>query len=165
MSFDVPPPPPTEWTKDDDKNPGETKQHPNGPGPTTPTSVHTPSLDAFANYMGELVAPLNLLLPELAAVDVQPGAFYHADVIRATINGLNGNDGLKSKFSNVISDLVDALGDIQTAITEMSTKYKSTEDLNKVSVTDLQKDFQSVQGDFTTLMNDASGNSSGSSGS
>jgi len=23
----------------------------------------------------------------MAAVDVQPGAFYHADVIRATING------------------------------------------------------------------------------
>jgi len=45
----------------------------------------------------------------------------------------------------VISDLVDALGDIQKAITEMSTKYKNTEDLNNASVTDLQKDFQTVQ--------------------
>jgi len=98
-------------------------------------------------------------------VDVQPGAFYHARTSSgATINGLNGNDGLKTKFSHVISDLVDALGDIQKAITEMSTKYKNTEDLNNASVTDLQKDFQTVQGDFTTLMNDATGSSGNSSG-
>jgi len=163
MTFDVPPPP-SEWTPSDDTTPGSQHQNPSGTGPTPPTSVHTPSLDAFATYMGELVTPLNNLLPELAAVDVQPGAFYHADVIRATINGLNGDAGLKSKFSNVIADLVSALTDIQTAITEMSTKYKNTEDLNNVSVTDLQQDFQNVQADFTLLMNDASGSSGSGSG-
>ncbi len=164
MSFDVPPPP-SEWTSADDTTPGEQHGNPNTPGPTTPTSVHTPSLDAFATYMGELITPLNNLLPDLAAVDVQPGAFYHANVIRATINGLNGDAGLKSKFQNVIADLVEALTDIQTAVTEMSTKYQNTEDLNGLSVTDLQQDFQSVQADFTLLMNDAGGTSSSGSGS
>jgi hypothetical protein len=165
MSFDVPPPPPpVEWTPGDDTNPGPTQQNPSGSGPGMPTSVDTPSLDAFATYMGELIPTLNALLPGLNLVNVQPGAFYHADQIRELINGLNGDSGLKSRFTQVISDLVQGLTDIQTAVNEMSTKYQGTEDLNNMSVTDLQNDFQQVEGDFSSLMSDAgsTGSKSGS---
>jgi hypothetical protein len=152
-----PPPPPVEWKPGDDHNPGPQHSNPNGSGPTPPTTVDTPSLDAFATYMGELIPTLNNLLPDLKLVDVQPGAFYHADQIRAVINGLNADAGLKNKFTLVIADLVQGLTDIQTAVTTMSSKYKSTEDVNNMSVTDLQNEFQTVQSDFTTLMNDAGG--------
>jgi hypothetical protein len=158
-------PPPPEWTQPaNDPNLPAGHSVPSGGGPTPPTQVDTTTLDAFAKYMGDLVPFLNNLIPDLNLVNVQPGAFYHADQIRTVINGLNGDAGLKSRFQSVISDLVQGLTDIQTAVTEMSTKYKSTEELNNMSSDDLTKEFQSVQADFSALMNDA-GNPGAKSGS
>ena len=159
-----PPLPAVEWTPADDKNPGPGHDVPSGNGPAAPTSVDTPSLDVFATYMSELIPTLNALIPDLNLVNVQPGAFYHADQIRNVINGLNGDAGLKSRFGQVITDLVQGLTDIQTAVTEMSTKYKSAEDLNKMSSDDLTKEFQTVQSDFSALMNDAAASGSKSGG-
>jgi hypothetical protein len=168
MAFGIPDsstaPPPVEWNQGDNKNQGPQKSNPTGGGPAAPTSVDTPTLDAFANYMSELIPSLNRLVPDLNLVDVQPGAFYHADQIRTVINGLNGDTGLKARFQQVIADLVQGLTDIQTAVTEMSNKYKSTEDVNNMSVNDLQTEFQAVQSDFSTLMSDAAGSPSKSGG-
>jgi hypothetical protein len=166
MSFNIPPPPPpTEWNPGDDTTPGKGQGNPSGSGPAAPTSVDTPSLDNFANYVGELIPPLNALTPQLNAVDVQPGAFYHADQIRNAVNGQNGDSGLKNKFQLVIGDLVQGLTDLQGAVQNMSAKYSSTEDLNNSSVTDLQNTFQTVTSDFNSMMNDAGGPGGSGSGS
>jgi hypothetical protein len=163
MAFDIPPPPPpTEWTPDDDKNPGSTHQNPSGGTVTPPTAVDTPSLDNFATYVGELIPTVKALIPTLKLINVQPGAFYHADEIRNSINGLNGDAGLKGKFLQVVGDLAQALTDLQGAVNDMSTKYKNAEDLNNSSVSDLQNKFQSVQSDFNSLITDAGGSGSGS---
>lgn len=165
-----PPPPTGPWSPSDAPN-AASHNNPSGSGPAAPpvpdgkTSVDTPSLDLFATNMNALIAPLRTAYSALDNVNVQPGAFYHADQIRSQINGPNGDAGLKSQYQKVISDLVQGLSDIGDAVNQMKQKYKSTEDLNGASATDLQNDFQTVQGDFSTMMSDASGSGSPGSGS
>jgi hypothetical protein len=168
-----PPPPPKPpaptgpWSPSDAPN-AQQQNNPSGNGPAAPlvpgkTSVDTPSLNLFATNMNALIAPLKSAYTALEGVDVQPGAFYHADQIRNQINGQNGDAGLKSQFQKVLTDLVQGLSDVNDAVATMTKKYKSTEDLNGASVTDLQSDFQTVSSDFSTMMSDAqSGGSSGS---
>jgi len=157
----APPPTPVSWnSKTDDKTPGATHNNPNGAGPAAPpvpgvTSVNTTALANFSTYIGELIPPIKALVQELTGVDVQPGAFYDADQIRTVINGLNDDAGLKSSYTKIIGDLVQGLTDIQTALGQMATKYTTTDELNKATVTDLQNDFQTVQSDFTSMMSDA----------
>jgi hypothetical protein len=168
-----PPPPPAPtgpWSPSDAPN-SSSQGNPSGNGPAAPavpggkTSVDTPSLDLFATNMNALIAPLKTAYTTLDNVNVQPGAFFHADTIRTQINGPNGTTGLKSQYQKVISDLVQGLSDVNDAVTQMKQKYKSTEDLNGASATDLQTDFQTVQSDFSTMMSDASGSGSSSSSS
>jgi hypothetical protein len=171
----APPAPPavTEW------NPGEATKPssvplPSGSGPTPPsvpggtggagaTVVVTPSLDVFAQNISSLVPVVDAALTDLGVVDAQPGAFYHADMIRAAIGGANGDAGLKADYGKVLSDLKNALTALSDAVTTMSHKYTSTEDLNGATVADLQSDLSSATTLFGKMITDNSPASSGSS--
>lgn len=164
-----PPPPPAQWNPGDEKSPPVSHSDPTGSGPPAPpvpnnhTSVDTASLDLFAKNMTALVTPLNNLMPTLKAVDVQPGAFYHADQIRTQINGPSGDAGLKSQYQKVIGDLVQTLTDLSTSATTMSGKYKDTEALNSTNATDLGNYFQIPQSDYSSMMTDSGASGSGGS--
>jgi hypothetical protein len=158
----------TPWTSAD--APSAPQQgDPSGGAPTAPaipgkTSVDTPSLDLFAANLNELITPLKQAYSDLEDVDVQPGAFYHADQIRNQINGVDGTSGLKSQYQQVLTDLVTGLTDTVAAVQKMSRKYSSVEDLNKASAADVQSDLTTASGDFSQMMSDAASGGASSSG-
>ncbi|MFI6444302.1 hypothetical protein [Kitasatospora sp. NPDC050543] len=118
------------------------------------TSVATPSMDLFAKNMQVLQSVTPVAEKFLQEVDIRPGSFYHANKMRLKINGANGDDGLKEWYIKVFRDLGVALLDLHDGIVELSTKYKSIEDLNSITSTDLQNIMTRVQGDFSKMLGD-----------
>src|SRR4051812_16834352 len=55
------------------------------------TSVSTPSLDLFATNIDLLIQPVRDVAAALTDVSVAPGAFYHANVMRTSVNGPNAD--------------------------------------------------------------------------
>ncbi|WP_194915211.1 hypothetical protein [Catenulispora rubra] len=133
---------------------------PGGDG-TGNTSVDTPSLDKFASNIALLQDPVNKLLDTITQMPaVQPGAFYHADQIRANIDGLNGDGGLKQKYRTAVTDLTNGLKDLHDAMTSLSTKYASTEDANKGTADDVNRALNGSTAYFSGIDTDVSGGSS-----
>jgi uncharacterized membrane protein YgcG len=135
------------------------------------TVVNTPSLDTFASNMGALVAPVKDAYAKLQALPaVAPGQFYHAFVIQnkvtgsQTAAGATSNGDLVSSYKAVLKDLADGLTDLQNAATQMSQKYTSFDDLNKMKVSELQSDLDSASSEFTKSVNANGAGSSASGG-
>lgn len=147
-------------------NPWSVPAVPSGSGPGHGTSVDTASLDVFANNIDLLIAPTKTASTTLGTVSVAPGAFYHANQMRTTVNGPNGDAGLKEQYVKTLSDLGQGLADLRDGIRQLSAKYTTIEDANTMTATDFQTAMSSSQGDFTQMMTDAGGSgSSTSSGS
>ncbi|MFG2887807.1 hypothetical protein ACGFYV_36990 [Streptomyces sp. NPDC048297] len=124
------------------------------------TSIDTPSMELFAANMDKLIEPVQAALDGLSDVSVAPGGFYHANLIRTNINGLNADGGLKASFQHVLSDLVQGLSDTRDTMKSLSVKYINIEDANKMKAADLQQAMQSAQADFDALNKDGGGGSS-----
>lgn len=162
---------PAEWNPTQvNRPPGQPLPSGNGPvAPLVPggkdasghTVVDTPSLELFASNIALLIPVVKGVMTDLGDVNVQPGAFYHADQIRLKLGGANGDAGLKAQFIAVLKDLANGLTDVHDAIHSLSKTYARTEDANGMKVTDLQNDFTQAQADFTALITDASGAPSG----
>jgi hypothetical protein len=167
--------PPLQWTTGDANRPPPSSL-PKGTGPTGPkvpggksasstTSVDTPSLDLFATNVKALQDPVNALVKTLKGMTpVQPGAFYHADLIRQNISGDNGDGGIQAKYRTAISDLGNGLVSLHDAITTLSTKYKTTEDANKGTAGDVTKALNGASGYFGGVVTDTGGTGSPPSG-
>ncbi|MBF9072532.1 hypothetical protein [Streptacidiphilus fuscans] len=121
------------------------------------TTVDTPSLDLFADNIDQLVDPVRKAQTALEGVSVEPGDFYHANKMRIDVTGPNADAGLKEQFVKVLGDLSQGLSDLSAGVRQLSAKYKTIEDANSASATDLQNAFQSTDGDFTSLITDAGG--------
>lgn len=163
-------PPPEKWSLGD-LNVPPSQPLPSGSGPTPPkvpggdgknnTSVDTPTLDLFASNIKSLIDPVTALIATLRQMTpVEPGAFYHADVIRANITGDNGDGGLRAKYLAVASDLGNGLTDLYQAIVTLSGKYKSIEDANKGTAEDIQRALDNTAPYFGGLTNDVGGGQS-----
>ena len=160
--------PPLQWSPSDANRPPP-KSLPTGNGPAPPkipggktatatTSVDTPSLDLFATNVKALQDPVNALVKTLKGMTpVQPGAFYHADLIRANVSGDNGDGGIQAKYRTAINDLGNGLVSLHYAVTTLSKKYKTTEDANKGEAADVQKAFNGAQGYFGGVVTDTGG--------
>ncbi|QMU77120.1 hypothetical protein GXW83_16790 [Streptacidiphilus sp. PB12-B1b] len=131
------------------------------------TSVDTASLDVFANNIDLLIAPTRTASTTLGNVGIAPGAFYHANQMRTSVNGPNGDAGLKEQYIKTLADLGQGLADLRDGVRQLSAQYTTIEDANTMTATDFQSAMSSSQGDFTQMMTDAggSGSSSTSSGS
>jgi hypothetical protein len=160
-------PPAQHWSSGDAHHPADTPV-PTGGGPTPPkvpggdgtgnTSVDTPSLDRFVENVKSLVTPVNNLVTLLkTTAPVQPGAFYHADAIRANINGDNGDGGLKAKYRSAVTDLGSGLTDLHEAIAGLSAKYKSTEEANKGTADDVSRALNGASSYFGGIVTDTGG--------
>ena len=132
--------------------PGVPKQN----GGSGSTVVDTASMDTFASNMGKLIAPVNDALSKLKALEpLAPGAFADAYNVQTKVSGASSSttgDGLVPNYTTVLQDLVNGLTDIQSAAQQMSSKYKTADDLNNMSVTDLQNNLNQAQGDFSNMM-------------
>ncbi|MGW7673279.1 hypothetical protein ACWGJX_40250 [Streptomyces sp. NPDC054775] len=125
--------------------------------------MDTPSLDLFAANVSKLLEPINKAASRLSATSVQPGGFYHANKMRTAVTGLNADDGLKKQYLDVLTALGKGLTDLRGGIVDLSHKYTTFEEANKLSATDLSHYVQSAQGDFDEMMK-ANGGGSGSGG-
>jgi hypothetical protein len=118
-----------------------------GPGTTT---VDVPTLDLYAKNIGLLIPTVEDALTKLKALEpLAPGAFYHAYQI---LTKVQGSGGLVPSYTEVLTDLANGLTDIQNAVNQMATKYKSFDDLNKLTVTELQNDLTDAENEFNALM-------------
>jgi hypothetical protein len=160
--------PPLQWSPSDANRPApSTLPTAKGPvGPKVPggksatgnVSVDTPSLDLFATNVKALQDPVNGLVKTLKAMHpVQPGAFYHADLIRQSVSGDNGDAGIRAKYHTAVSDLGNGLVSLHDAVVALSAKYKTTEDANKGEAGDVQKAFNGAQGYFGGVVTDTGG--------
>src|SRR5882672_4108828 len=121
-----------------------------GPGGGRHTSVDTASLDVFAKNIGLILQPIKDAMTNLLTVNVQPGAFYHADLIRAKVDGAVGSSGntggIRDAYNKVIYDLLNSLMSLQQEVQAMSVKYKNISQLNTITATDLQNSLNGATG-------------------
>ncbi|MEU6194229.1 hypothetical protein [Streptomyces sp. NPDC047061] len=116
------------------------------------TSVSTPSLDLFASNIDLLIQPVRDVATKLTDVSVAPGAFYHANVMRTTVNGPNADAGLKKSYGDALSALVRGLTDLRDGVRGLSHKYATTEDANGMTAQDLADALTTTTADFNTMM-------------
>ncbi|OIK26141.1 hypothetical protein VT52_017875 [Streptomyces malaysiense] len=146
---------------------GTTFSPPDVPGgsgdPGSGTSVDTPSMLLFADNIDKLIQPTRDAATELGKVQAEPGAFYHANRIRAKVNGPNADSGLKESYIRVFQDLARGLGDLRDGVEQLAQHYTTLEDAGRMKATDLQNAMQSTSSDFTSLVTDAGGSGGGAS--
>ncbi|WP_405884602.1 hypothetical protein OG762_41460 [Streptomyces sp. NBC_01136] len=116
------------------------------------TSISTPSLDLFASNIDQLIQPVRDVATRLGDVAVAPGAFYHANGMRATVNGPNADGGLKKSYGDALSALVRGLTDLRDGVRTLSRNYGTTEDANHMTAQDLADAFTTTTADFNTVM-------------
>ncbi|WP_328826150.1 hypothetical protein OHT77_01945 [Streptomyces sp. NBC_00252] len=116
------------------------------------TSVSTPSLDLFATNIDLLIQPVRDVATALTDVSVAPGAFYHANVMRTSVNGPNADAGLKKSYGDALTALVRGLTDLRDGVKGLSHKYATTEDANGMTAQDLADAFTTTTADFNTVM-------------
>lgn len=119
--------------------------------------VTTPSLDLFAANIGELMGPVKQAWTQLGQLPaVAAGAFPEAYQILAKVSGIHSGPstiaGMVNDYQNVLNDLYNGLGKIQTATQQMSRTYTNIDQLNTMSATDLQNDLNDSQGYFSAMI-------------
>ncbi|MFF2141674.1 hypothetical protein [Kitasatospora sp. NPDC058190] len=137
---------------------------PPAPGKSKGTTVSTPSLDLFADNIDRLIAPVDAAGKALQPIDVHPGAFYHAWKMRGTVNGGDGDDGLKQQCVKALGDLSNALVDLREGVRTLSGQYKSIEEANKMTAKDLHDAMSSASDKFNTVVKDAGGDAATAGG-
>ncbi|MCH0567245.1 hypothetical protein [Streptomyces sp. MUM 2J] len=125
--------------------------------------MDTPSMLLCADNIDKLIPFTRRAAALLQEVRVEPGAFYHANQIRAKISGLNADSGLKERYIKVLHDLAQGLGDLRDDLKVLANQYTTLEDAGRMKATDLQKSMQSTSSDFTSLVTDAGGSGGGGS--
>src|SRR5215470_9296546 len=123
-------------------------------------SVDTPSMEILAGNIDKLIDPVKKALSTLPPnLMVAPGAFYHANKIRSSVTGANGDDdgALKTQFVKVLSDLVNGLTDISGGVRTLIASYKNNDDLSRMKAKDLSDAMSGATDDFNGLMSDGGG--------
>ncbi|MER8184558.1 hypothetical protein [Kitasatospora sp. NPDC094015] len=121
------------------------------------TTVDTASLDRFADNIATLIPPVDAAKEALGPIGLHPGNFYHAYVIQTKINGLDEDAGLKQQCLQALTDLGHALGGLRDGVRQLSAKYKSIEEANKMTAKDLHDAMDTASGKFNTFIHDAGG--------
>jgi hypothetical protein len=107
----------------------------------SPVKVNTDALDWFVTQL-RAVAPTNgsgfikTARDNVAAVNILPGTFAHAAVLKSKIDGEKGLKADTVSFLNGVSEALIIVGD---ALAEVSKSYKATEDDTTFSGDQLQE--------------------------
>lgn len=127
---------------------------PNYAGSGGKTVVNTQALTTFASNIGQLIAPVTAANTAVSGLSpVAAGAFDKAWTISDSVTGGSSSQGtpMVKSFGQVLTDLGNGLTDLQTAANTMVTTYTTTDALNNMNVSDLQKVLDQPAGDFNGL--------------
>jgi hypothetical protein len=136
------------------------------------TVVNTAALQAFGDNIAQLVQPITAAANLVTnAAPITPGGFFAATVLTNLMSGdpstdaadaasahmpgasaAGGPQAILPTYHTVLSSLSKGLTDLQAAVKQMGSTYKTADDLSKASVTDLQTSLGGVQNDFTAMM-------------
>jgi len=124
----------------------------NSDGDSHETKVSTPSMELFASNIEQLIAPVQRCQQTLKGVDIRPGAFFHANLIRSKVSGGGGESGgIKDAYSKILDDLADGLTDLCSGVRNMAKQYDSTEEANKMTAKELEEYMYRAGSDFQAL--------------
>jgi hypothetical protein len=129
-----------------------------GSGGSGQTVVNTQALDTFAANMKALVGPVQDAHTKLANLNpLQIGTLYESTALEGKVNTASGStsggaSGLVDSYKAVLEDLANGLTDLSDAATQMSQKYNAADELNGLSVTDLQNSLNQTEGYFSNMM-------------
>jgi hypothetical protein len=161
-SNDYPSPPSHNLTTPSGINPPSV---PSGENGQNDVSVNTDLLATVANNVGSLQKTVQTATGKLQNMNpLAPGAFYDAYTLKAKVGSSsddsNSSTSLVNSYLSVLTDLTNGLSDLQIALTQMQSKYKTFDDLSKLSVSDLDNDLNNTSDDFNNMMTDNGGNGS-----
>lgn len=165
-----------QWQSGDVAPDGQTppSQSPGGSGPTLPsgsgvinppplrkgkasgsgTSVDTISMKQYASNMSQMLLPINEALGLLQKLKpIAAGGFNQAHNLRMSITGNTGDGTLVSGFETVLKNLIKSVNDTSDAVTKLAHDYKTVEDQNKISTTQLGKILGDVNTDIPAIAN------------
>jgi flagellar hook-basal body complex protein FliE len=175
-----PPPPPQQWdpnsvTQVTGGGPEPTMavppppHVPSGKGDGSPTSVDTISMKRFADNLAQLVDPLNTSLNLVTNMNrVNAGGFFQGANMRAQVTGTNKDGMLQAGFVAVLKKVIKSVNDTHEAVVKLAKDYESTEDLNNMKVTQLNRTMADVSTDINAVgtagstLTSGSGSGSGS---
>jgi hypothetical protein len=133
---------------------------PSSSGSGAKTVVNTQALTTFASNIDQLIAPVSNAQTEVAGLSpVAAGAFDKAWTISDAVTG--GGDSkstpMTTSFGLVLKDLAKGLADLRDAANKMATTYTTTDALNGMSVSDLQRVLDQPTADFNGLVGGSGG--------
>jgi hypothetical protein len=140
-------------TKDDGgfKPPGNTSEYTGGNNPNHEVTVSTEALNYFANQLDQIVGDGTGILfdahNELKNVEMKPGGFAKAEVLRQVIEGVSAKDsGLRGDAMGLMLALHEALYAVKTNMRQMVRDYDTTEEFNGMTAQQLSKAMDAAWG-------------------
>jgi len=127
--------PPTDFT------PPDTRPYSGDAGGASPVRVSTEAIDWFVNQL-KTIAPhdgsglVKDTINAVRAVDIRPGAFAIAQVLKSKIDG---EGGLKGDTISFLEGLGDLLIVLQDSLTTVSRNYGETEDDSTITSDELNE--------------------------
>lgn len=146
----------------------------NGPDNKSHTlSVSTEAIEYFINELKAVAGDgTGILLDargDLNKLDMKPGAFARAELMRQKVMGSQNDDpGLRGDSMNLLTTIHSALFNMQTDLHNMLVEYQNTEDFNKMTVDQFNGVMDDAWGKVGNLSQygktDSTGSGSGSDG-
>lgn len=134
--------------------PPTTSEWTGGNNPNKQVSVSTEALRFIANQIGAVVDQGTVLNmnTKLKAVDLKPGGFAKAELLRQKINGAkDGDTGLAGDSAALMTDINEALVAIKDNLLKLANSYENNEDFNKMTAEDLNEAMDAAWGQITEV--------------
>lgn len=113
-------------------------------GSSSPVSVDTGALDAFASNIDQLSPQVTSMIGQLGGIGINAGTFPEATTLAGLLNG----GGFAAGLTKSLQALERGLGDLASATRKMSAEYKSASDASSVTAGDL---LNGLDGDITSM--------------
>lgn len=146
----------------------------NGPDNKSHTlSVSTEAIEYFIKELQAVAGDGSGILldarEDLNKLDVRPGGFARAELMRQKVMGSQGGDkGLRGDSMDLLTDVHSALFNLQTDLHNMLVSYQNAEDFNKMTADQFKDTVGDAWGKIGNLSQfgktDSSGTGSGSDG-
>ena len=125
---------------------------PDNSGKTGHTVVDTPSMELFSGNMTKLAEPVQKAYEMLLKMpSVNPGSFFDAYNLRQATSGDTGDQGIQATYLKILHGLGQGLADIGSGTRQLSQKYSTIEEENKMSADEVQEALAPALGDFGKL--------------
>ncbi|WP_026284583.1 hypothetical protein [Salinispora arenicola] len=123
-------------------NPPSTNEWSGGDNPSQQLRVSTEALEFFANQIDQIAGDGTGILfdarSRLSFVDMRPGGFAKAELLRQKIDGSSAdNPGLRGETMDIMLDIHQAFIAVKIGLREMVRGYDTSEEFNDMTAEDL----------------------------